>query len=106
MDAVAVEFVVVDVGGGEGDLRAYERDGGCGAERGGAFCVDELGCGEEDEEEAGGDDGVHPHLFAALGPLGSALVGWCGGGAESGGGAALEFEEHHEAGEGGAGGAE
>jgi hypothetical protein len=71
MDAVAVELVVVDVGGGEGDLRADQGDGRWG-ERGGALGVDELGGREEDEEEAGGDDGGHPHLFAALGPLGLA----------------------------------
>ena len=85
---------------GQGDLRADERDGRGGAEGGGAFGVDEFGGGEKDEEEAGGDDGVHPHLFAALGPLGAAAVGWCGVGAEGCCGAALEFEKHHEAGEG------
>src|ERR1700680_4719384 len=54
--AVAVQLVVVDVGGGDHDVAADQGDGGGRAERGGALGVDELGGGEEDEQEAGGDD--------------------------------------------------
>lgn len=99
-NAVAVELVVGDLRGGHNGLTADEGDGGGGRERGGAFGVDELGGGKKDEDEAGDDDGAHPHLFAALGPLGAASVGGCGGGGKCDRGATLVFEQHHEAGEG------
>jgi len=100
VDAVAVELVVGDLRGGHNGLATNEGDGGRGGEGGGALGVDELGCGEEDEDEAGDDDGAHPHLFAALSPLGATLVGRSGGGGKFDGRAAFVFEQHHEAGEG------
>ena len=68
-----------------------------GRQRRRAFGVDELGGGEEDEEEAGRDHGGHPHLLAALAPLGAAPVGRRGVACERDGSAALVLQQHHQA---------
>ena len=100
MDAEAVQLVVVDVSGGEGDLRADERNRRGGGELGRALGVDEVGSGQEDEDEAGAGDCPHPHLLAALGPGGAALVGWGGVRIEDGRCAAFVLQQHHQAGKG------
>ena len=74
-DAEAVDVVVVDVGGGKGDLVAHEGDGGGGGERGGALGVDELGVERKMKRKEtpttrssrGARGGVAPLGFAAFG---------------------------------------
>ena len=59
-------------------LLADEGDGGGGGKGGGGLGVDELGRGQKDEDEGGGDDGGHPKALAAVCPLGFCVFprGW------------------------------